>query len=80
MGVKRKLNPRCRGKGHCHLWWVARLVADEDKENHENLPVERQSKCAKLSFSLPKDRFSFFVDLEEAMKTYVVGKKTRCYK
>ena len=58
---------------------MARLVADEDKENHKNLPVERQSKCAKLSFSLPKDRFSFFVDdkdLEEAMKTYVVGKNT----
>ena len=75
MGVKRKLNPRGRGKGHC---WVARLVADEDKENHENLPVERQSKCAELSFSLPKDRFSFFIDdkdLEEAMKTCIVGKK-----
>ena len=49
-------------------------MADEDKEN---LPesVEPKKKRAKLSLSLPKDRFSFSVDdsdLEEAMKKYSV--------
>ena len=63
----RNLNPRS-----WHLWWVARLVVNMADEDKENLPVEWQPKCAKLSLSLPKDRFSFSVDdknLEEAMKT-----------
>ena len=50
-------------------------MADKYKEN---LPVERQPKCAKLSLSLPKDRFSFSVndkDLEEAMHEDVLSKK-----
>ena len=51
---------------------MARLVADKDKENHENLPVKQQPKCAKSSLSLPEYQLSFSVDdkdLEEAMKT-----------
>ena len=69
MGTKcmHKLNP-CG----CHLWQVARLVANMADEDKENLHVEWQPKCAKLSLSFPKDRFSFSVDdkdLEEAMKT-----------
>ena len=64
----RKLNPR-----GWHLWWVARLVDNMADKDKENLPVERQPKHAKLSLTLPKDRFSFSVDdkvLEEAMKKY----------
>ena len=50
----RKLNPR-----GLHLWWVARLVADKDDEDKENLLVEWQPKWAKLSdVLLPKDLFS----------------------
>ena len=50
------------------------IVIMEDKEN---LPqsAEPEAKRAKLSLSLPKDRFSFSVDdrdLEEAMKKYSV--------
>ena len=46
-------------------------------EDKENLPqsAEPEAKRAKLSLSLPKDRFSFSVDdrdLEEAMKKYSV--------
>ena len=50
------------------------IVIMEDKEN---LPqsAEPEAKRAKLSLSLPKDRFSFSVDdrdMEEAMKKYSV--------
>ena len=52
-------------------------MADEDKEN---LPVEWQPKCAKLSLSLPKDWFFFSVDdkdLKEVMKTVSKKKKKK---
>ena len=50
-------------------------------EDKENLPqsAEPEAKRAKLSLSLPKDRFSFSVDdrdLEEAMKKYSVKNTT----
>lgn len=60
------------------LAFLLSWLHDEDKEN---LPesVEQEPKCARLSLSLPKNRFSFTVedkDLEEAMKKYSVKNTT----
>ena len=50
--------------------YIVAIMAGKDKEN---LPVEWQPKCAKLSRSLPKDRYSFSVD-DKDLKTYLVKK------